>query len=261
MTNLDSILRSRDITLPTKFHIAKAMAFPVVKYGCESWTIKKAECRKTDVFELWCWRRLLRVPWTVRRSNPSILKKSIPEYSLAGLMIKLKLQHFGHMMQRTDSYPDAGQDWRQEEKGMTENETVGWTQWTWVWASSRRWWRTGKPGVLQSVGLQRVGLDWGTQQQQQAYTLTGVSGSALETLCSECVESVYFLFAEINHLQEPPCILLIKETSPGLIFKIVMYLILEIGRKTFTLEFSFFCHSSCLSNIKQKNKVLQLATL
>ena len=108
MTNLDSILRSRDITLPTKFHIAKAMAFPVVKYGCESWTIKKAECWKTDVFELWCWKRLLRVPWTVRRSNQSILKKSIPEYSLAGLMIKLKLQHFGHMMQRTASYPVLG---------------------------------------------------------------------------------------------------------------------------------------------------------
>ena len=205
----------------------------------------------------WCFwtvvlKKTLESPLDYKEIKPINPKEINPEYSRAGLMMKLKLQHFGHLMQRTDSYPDAGQDWRQEEKGMTEDETVGWTQWTWVWASSRRRWRTGKPGVLQSVGLQRVGLDWGTEQQQQAYTLTGVSGSALKTLCSECVESVYFPFAEINHLQEPPCILLIKATSPGLIFKIVMYLILEIGRKTFTLEFSFFRHSSCLSNIKQK---------
>ena len=104
MTNLDSILRSKDITLPTKFRIAKAMVFPVVKYGCERWTIKKSECRKLDAFELWCWRRLLRVPWTSRRSNQSILKEINPEYSLAGLMIKPKLQHFGHPMRRTDSF-------------------------------------------------------------------------------------------------------------------------------------------------------------
>ena len=103
MTNLDSILKSRDITLPTKVHLVKAMAFPVVKYGCESWTIKKAESRKIDVFELWCWRRLLRVPWTARRSNQSILKVS-PGCSLEGLMLKLKLQYFGHMMQRADSF-------------------------------------------------------------------------------------------------------------------------------------------------------------
>ena len=103
MTNLDSILKSRDITLPTKVHLVKAMAFPVVMYGCESWTIKKAESRKIDVFELWCWRRLLRVPWTARRSNQSILKVS-PGCSLEGLMLKLKLQYFGHMMQRADSF-------------------------------------------------------------------------------------------------------------------------------------------------------------
>ena len=103
ITNLDSILKSRDITLPTKVHLVKAMAFPVVMYGCESWTIKKAESRKIDVFELWCWRRLLRVPWTARRSNQSILKVS-PGCSLEGLMLKLKLQYFGHMMQRADSF-------------------------------------------------------------------------------------------------------------------------------------------------------------
>ena len=103
MTNLDSILKIRDITLPTKVHLVKAMVFPVVMYGCESWTIKKAECQRIDAFELWCWRRLLRVPWTARRSNQSILKEISPEYSLEGLMLKLKLQYFGHVMQRTDS--------------------------------------------------------------------------------------------------------------------------------------------------------------
>ena len=102
MTNLDSILKSRDITLPTKVHLVKAMAFPVVMYGCESWTIKKAECQRIDAFDLCCWRRLLRVPWTSRRSNQSILKEISPEYSLEGLMLKLKLQYFGHLMQRTD---------------------------------------------------------------------------------------------------------------------------------------------------------------
>ena len=103
MTNLNSILKNRDITLPTKVRLVKAMVFPVVMYGCENWTIKKAERRKIDAFELWCWRRLLRVPWTARRSNQSILKEISPEYSLEGLMLKLKLQYFGHLMQRADS--------------------------------------------------------------------------------------------------------------------------------------------------------------
>ena len=103
MTNLDNILKSRDITLPTKIHLVKAMVFPVVMYGCESWTIRKAECWRIDAFELWCWRRLLRVPWTARRSNQSILKEISSEYSLEGLMLKLKLQYFGHLMWRTDS--------------------------------------------------------------------------------------------------------------------------------------------------------------
>ena len=103
MTNLDSILKSRDITLPTKVHLVKAVVFPVVRYGCESWTIKKAERRRIDAFELWCWRRLSRVLWTAKRSNQSILKEISPEYSLEGLMLKLKLQYFGHLMWRTDS--------------------------------------------------------------------------------------------------------------------------------------------------------------
>ena len=129
MTNLESILKSRDITLPTKIHTVKAMVFPVVMYGCESWTIKKAECQKIDAFELWCWRRLLRVPWTARRSNQFILKEISPGCSLEGLTLKLKLQYFGYLMWRTDSFgkdPDAGKDWRWEEKGMTEDEMVGW---------------------------------------------------------------------------------------------------------------------------------------
>ena len=104
MTNLDSILKSRDITLPTKIRLVKAMVFPVVMYGCESWTITKTECRRIDAFELWCWRRLLRVPWTARRSNESILKDISPGCSLEGLMLKLKLQYFGYLMQRVDSF-------------------------------------------------------------------------------------------------------------------------------------------------------------
>ena len=104
MTNLDSILKSRDITLPTKVHLVKAMVFPVVMYGCESWTVKKAECQRIDAFELWCWRRLLRVPWTARKSNQSILKEISPGCSLEGLMLKLKVQYFGHLMRRADGF-------------------------------------------------------------------------------------------------------------------------------------------------------------
>ena len=115
-----------EITLLTKVHIVKAMVFPVVMYECESWTIKKAECRRIDAFELWYWRRLLRVPWSARRSNQSILKEINPEYSLEGLMLKLKLQYFGHLVRKV---PDAGKDWEQEEKRMIDNEMVGWHHW------------------------------------------------------------------------------------------------------------------------------------
>ena len=125
--NLDSILKSRDITLPTKVRLVKAVIFPVVMYGCESWIIKKAEHWRIDAFELWCWRRLLRVPWTARRSNQSFLKEISPGCSLEGLMLKLKPQYFGHLMGKADSFEktDAGKDWGQE-KGMTEDEMVGW---------------------------------------------------------------------------------------------------------------------------------------
>ena len=167
MTNLDSILKSRDITLLTKVHLVQAMVFPVEIYGCESWTIKKAKCWRTDAFEQWSWRRFLRVPWTARRSNQSILKEINPAYSLEGLMLKLKLQYFGHLMRRTNSLEKTLMLGKIEgrRRRMTEDETVGWHHQLdgWVWASSGSWWWTGRPGVLQSIGLQRVGHDWETE--------------------------------------------------------------------------------------------------
>ena len=129
MTNLDSILKNRDIRLPTNVHLIKTMIFPVVMYGCESWTVKKAEHRRIDAFNLWCWRRLLRVPCTARRSNQSILKEISPEYSLEGLMLKLKLQYFGHLMQRTASFEKTlilGKVEGGRRRGTSEDEMVGW---------------------------------------------------------------------------------------------------------------------------------------
>ena len=129
MTNLDSIFKSRDITLPTKVSLVKAMVSPVVMYGCESWTLKKAEHWRIDAFEVWCWRRLLRVPWTARRSIQSILKEISPRISLEGMMLKLKLHYFGHLMWRIDSLEKTLRDWGQEEKGTTEDELAGWHHW------------------------------------------------------------------------------------------------------------------------------------
>ena len=129
MTNLDSMLKSRDISLPTKVRLVKAILFPVVMYGCESWTMKKAENSRIDAFELWCWRRLLRAPWIARRSNQSILREISPGCSLERLTLNLKLQYFGHLIRRADLIrkdPDAGKDWGLEEKGTTEDEMVGW---------------------------------------------------------------------------------------------------------------------------------------
>ena len=150
MIKLESILKSRDITLLTKVCIVKAMVFPVVIYGCESWTIKKSKHQWTDAFELWCWRRLLRVPWTARRSSQSILKKINPEYSLEGLM--LEHQCFGHLMRRANSLEKTlmlGEIWGRRRRGRQRMRWLdGITDWTWVWASSGRWWRTGKPGML-----------------------------------------------------------------------------------------------------------------
>ena len=140
MTNLESILKSRDITLPTKVHLVKAMVFPVVMYRCESWTIKKAECRRTDAFELWCWRSLLRVPWTAKRLNQSTLKKISPDYSLKGLMLKLKVQYFDHLMWRTDSLEKTlmlgkteGRNRKERLKAGTERNDRGWDGWMAYW--------------------------------------------------------------------------------------------------------------------------------
>ena len=158
MTNLDNILKSRDITLPTKVCLAKALVLPVVMYGCEGWTIKKAECQRTDAFELWCWRRLLRVPWTARRSNQSIRKEISAKYSLDRLMLKLKLQYFGHLMWRAGSLEKTlmlGKTEGRRRRG--QKRTRQWiaspTQRTCL-SKFQRWWWTGKPGVVQSMGLQ-----------------------------------------------------------------------------------------------------------
>ena len=162
------MLKSRDITLPTKVCLVKAMVFPVVMYGCESWIVKKADHWRTDAFELWCWRRLLRVPWTARRSNQSILKDISPGCSLEGLVLKLKLQYFGHLMWRVDSLEKP---WCWEGLGAggigDDRRWDGWmaspTWWAWVCVDSgSRWW-TGRPGVLWFMGLQRVGHDWATE--------------------------------------------------------------------------------------------------
>ena len=160
MTNLDDIFKSRDITLLTKVHLVKAMVFPVTMYGSESWTIKKAKCQSIDAFELWCWRRLLRVPWTARRSNQSILKEIHSEYSLEGLMLKLKLQYFGYLMQRTDSLEKTLTLGKIEGRRTTEGETIGWHhRLNWDEFEQSLGVGEGQPDVLQSMGLQRVRRD------------------------------------------------------------------------------------------------------
>ena len=163
MSNLDSVLKSRDITLPTNVHLVKAMVFPVVVYGCESWIIKEAECQRIDAFELWCWRRLLRVPWTARTSNQSILKEISPEYLLEGLMLKLELQHFGHLMRRSDSLEKTLMLGKIEGRRRREGQRMRW--WHCItdlmdMNLSKLWVLViGKPCLLQSMGLQRVGHD------------------------------------------------------------------------------------------------------
>ena len=169
MTNLDSILKSREITLPTKVYLIKAMVFPVVMYGCESWTIKKVECWRIDASELSCWSRLLKVPWTARRPNQSILKKSI---------LNIHRTHWCWSSNILATWWEAPTHWKrswwwERLKAGGEGDNRGWDiwmalpiKWTWVWANSGKLWWTGKPGVLQSMGLQRVRHDWATEQQQ-----------------------------------------------------------------------------------------------
>ena len=184
MTNLESILRSRDITLPTNVHLVKAMVFPVVMCGCESWTIKKAERWRINAFELWCWRRLLRVPWTARRSNQSILKEISPGCTLEGLMRKLKLQYSGHLMGRADLFEKTlmlgkieGRRRRGRQRmrwldGITDSMDMG----CWSWS----WWWTGRPGVLQFMGLQRVRHDWATELNGDSHFLNKVGSMYLK---------------------------------------------------------------------------------
>ena len=165
MTKPDSIFKSRDITLPTKVRLIKAMAFPVVMNGYESWTVKKAEHQRIYAFELWYWRQLLRVPWTARRSNQSILKEINPGISLEGMMIKLKHQYFGHLMRRADSLEKSlmlggiGGRRRRGRQRMRWLDGIM-TQWMWVWVNSGSWWWTGSPGMLRFMGSQRVRHDW-----------------------------------------------------------------------------------------------------
>ena len=167
-TNLDSIFKSRDITLPTKVSLVKAMVFPVVTYGCESWTIKKAKCQRIDIFELWCWRRLLRVPWTARRSNQSILKKISPECSFKDWCWSWNSTTLATWCKELTYLK---RPWCLERlKAGGEGDDRGWngwmaspTQWTWVWINFGSWWWTGRPGELQSMGSQRIGDDWVTE--------------------------------------------------------------------------------------------------
>ena len=195
MTNLDSIFKSRDIILPTKVRLIKAIVFPVVMFGCKSWTVKKAEHHRIDAFELWCWRRLLRVPWTARRSNQSILKEISPGISLEGMMLKLKLQYFGHLMRSVDSLEKTlklGGIGGRRRRG---RQRMRWlmaslTRWTWVWVNSGSWWWTGRPGVLRFIGSQRIGHDWATDmiwsEDVRAKILEkSVSRKALNVLISQ----------------------------------------------------------------------------
>ena len=180
--NLDNILKSRDITLPTKVCLVKAMVFPGVMYGCESWTVKKAEHRRIDAVELWCWRRLLRVPWTARRSNQSFLKEISPGCSLEGMTV-LWPPHAKSWL--IGKHSDTGRDWGQEEKGTTEDEMVGWHRWLngceFEWTPGVHW--TGRPGMLRFMGSQRAGHDWATE-------LNGTEGHTARMGQSQDLEQV-----------------------------------------------------------------------
>ena len=167
MTNLDSIFKSRDITLSTKVRLVKAMVFPVVMYACESWTIKKAEHQRTDAFELWCWRRLLGVPWTARRSNQSILKEINPGWSLEGLMLKMKLQYLATWCEELTHWKRPW-CWERLKVGRKGDERMRWLDgitgsMDTSLSNSGSWWQTGRPGMLQYMGSQRVRHDWATE--------------------------------------------------------------------------------------------------
>ena len=206
MTNLDNVLKSRDMTLLTKVRTGKTMVFPVLMYGCECWITKKAECWRIDAFKLWSWRRLLRVPWTARRSNQSIIKDINLEYSLEGLMLKLKLQYFGHLMERANSLEKALMLGKIEGRRRRGWQRMRWLYGItrlngheWIWARSGRQWGTGRSGVLQSIGLQSIGHDWMIEQQQQNANREG--SQHLFSFCKDCLMMVwgilYFIFFQV----------------------------------------------------------------
>ena len=189
MTNLDSILKSRDITLPTKVRLVKAMVFPVVMYGCESWTVKKAECRRIDAFELWFLEKSLESPLDCKEIQP-VHPKGDQSWVFIG---RTDVEAETPILWPPDAMswliwedPDVGKDWGQEEKGTTEDEMVGWmaspTQWTWVWVTSRSWWWTGRPGMLRFMGSQRVGHEWATELNLH-YTSAPINTGNTEWMC------------------------------------------------------------------------------
>ena len=207
MTNLESILKSRDVTLLTKIHIVKAIVFPVVMYGYESWTIKNSECWRTDAFELWYWRRLLRVSWTGRKSNQSVLKEINPEYSLKGLMLKRKLQYFGHLMWRADSLENTLIWGKTEGRRRRGNKGQRWwmaspIQWTWTWVNPGRWWRIGKHATV--YRSQSFWHYWATEQQHMLSTNSTVLpllfqfGYFVFFLLSDCCGEFFQYYLEYN---------------------------------------------------------------
>ena len=203
MTNLDSVFKSRDITLPTKIHLVKAMVFPVVMYGCESWTIKKAEHRRIDALELWCWRRLLRVPWTARRSSQSILNEISPNVHWKDWCWSWKSNTLATWCKELTHWERLW-CWAKLKAG-GEGDNTGWdgwmvslTRWIWVWASSRSWWWTGKPDVLQSMGLQRVRQDWATEWTEWTEEPSTAQPLTLVTACDLLLQPCHLVANSSN---------------------------------------------------------------
>ena len=229
VTNLDSVLKSRDGILPTKVHLVKAMVFPLVTYGCESWTTKKAEHWRIDAFELWCWRRLLKVPWTARRSNQSILKEISPECSLKGLIWSWNSNTLATWCEEL-IHLKRPWCWERLRAG-EEGDNRGWdgsmaspTQWTWVWVDSRSWWWTGRPGMLQSMGLQRVRYNWATELKWNILSLIqSVQEGILILILIEIthINLLVSLYSDIEYKSSPTALGVAQKraSAPGLIYQ------------------------------------------